>query len=495
MTVMFLAALDQTIVAAAGPSIVSALGIGPSLYAWVTTSYLVTSTLFVPIYGKLADTYGRKPVLLVGTIIFLVASVLCALAQTGNQLIITRGLQGIGSASIFTSVFTMIADLFVPAERGRYSGLFGGVYGVASLVGPLLGGFITDHFGWHWVFMVNLPVGAVALVIIVVKLPGTLARPVEERVRLDLVGALLLACAVVPILITFSMLGHGSSLAAPVGALAFAVIAIYFFIRWENRAEDPLIDLSLFRIPTVSLGSIVLFLLGGVFLSPIIYMPLFIHQVLASSATEGGAALTPLVFGIFLGNVSSGQILTRVLKYKPMMLVSNALLAIALIVMALTLSPTSTKQEIFIKLFFIGLGLGPNIPLYLVAIQNAVAPNRMGVITSVTTFSRQVGSTMGIALSGLIFASTLNGVEQRAIAEAAPADVVQIRESFELPANREDSLAKRQPSPTRDAAIHQVVQHGYTEAMRAVFVSCLVVTLLALLLTFWIPSVALRRTR
>lgn len=411
---MFLAALDQTVVATAGPDIQKALAIEPSLYTWITTAYLVASTVLVPVYGKLSDTYGRRRIVVIGVLIFLFGSVACGLSKTTEQLIFFRAVQGVGSASIFTSAFAVVADLFSPRERGKYSGIFGAVFGVSSLVGPLLGGFITDTVGWHWVFFINVPLGAIALTFIALRMPAL--KPRERKGPVDVVGALLLALGAVPLLVALSMgrptVRPGETgfewLSAPeLGLFAVALVGVVAFVWWERRVTSPLIDFGLFKSPMVTWGSATVFVLGGAFLTPMVFLPLFMVNVVGVTATASGLTISPLVMGVVAGNVLSGQLVARLGRYKGIMLVSLVLLAGGFAVMALTLTPSSTQAEVTAKMVLLGIGLGPTIPLYTIAIQNAVPLQQLGVATSMVTFFRQMGSTVGLALVGSLFGSTL----------------------------------------------------------------------------------------
>lgn len=422
---MFLSALDQTVVATAGPDIQRTLHLEPGLYAWITTAYLVSSTVLVPVYGRLSDLFGRKLILVVGVTIFLAASALCGISQNAMQLIAFRALQGVGSASIFTSAFAVVADLFTPAERGRFTGLFGAVFGVSSLVGPLLGGFITDHFGWHWVFFINLPLGAIALAFIMLRMPPL--KSTGPRASVDVMGSLLLAIGVIPLLIGASLgravLREGDTgylwTSPPMLALGLvAVVGCVGFVAWELKVKDPLVDLSLFKIPAAKWGVLTMVVLGAAFLTPMVFLPLFMVNVVGVTATQSGLTISPLVMGIVAGNVLSGQLASRVGKYKPFMLIALVILTIGFLVMGFTLTATSTQREVTLKMIMLGLGLGPSIPLYTLAIQNAVPQRQMGVATSMTTFFRSMGSTIGVAVVGSIFATTLSDSMTAKVARA-----------------------------------------------------------------------------
>jgi EmrB/QacA subfamily drug resistance transporter len=438
MVAMFLAALDQNVVSTAGPAIQSSLQIPNSLYVWITTAYMLSSTVLVPVYGKLSDLYGRKRIILIGIGIFLGASALCGLAQTSSQLIAFRALQGIGSASLFTTAFAVIADLFPPSERGKYSGMFGGVFGLASLVGPLLGGGITDAFGWHWVFFINLPIGAVALFFIITRMPP-LRRALTRQPKIDVLGAILLALGVTPLLLALSfgrsvlrsdeggyLWGSWQILALFGAALTFLIA----FILVERVTPEPLVDLSLFNNRVFAVGNATIFVNGAAFMAPIIFLPLFMVKVVGVTNTASGLTISPLVMGIVVGNLVSGQLVSRFGKYKPLMLGSLVLLMLGFAVMTFTLHFDSSQREVTAKMILVGLGLGPAIPLYTIAVQNSVGADQIGVATSIGTFSRQMGATIGIALAGTLFANTVQRSMTTYRAEALAAMPQAIREQF-----------------------------------------------------------------
>jgi EmrB/QacA subfamily drug resistance transporter len=426
---VLLAALDQTIVSTAGPTIQKALNIDNALYSWITTAYLVASTVMVPIYGKLSDLYGRKPILLIGIGIFLLGSFLCGFANSAAFLIIARGIQGLGSAALFTSALSIISDMFPPAERGKYSGLFGAVFGLSSVVGPLVGGFLTDNISWQSNFYVNLPVGAIALFFIITKMPNL--NITQNKPTIDYLGAFWLIVGVVPLLLGLSLgkvethageLGYLWGSPEILGLFALSIIGIVAFIITERRAKDPLLDMSLFKNSTFAIGNAAAFVIGMGFLGAIVFLPLFMQRVVGVSATSSGFASIPLVMGLVVGNIVSGQLVSRFGRYKPLMLIGLIIMVLGFGIAGFTLSVNSTYWEVFFKMIVMGLGLGPSIPLFTLAIQNAVSPTKIGVATASATFFRQMGSTIGVAILGSVFANVLSG-DLKTKTEAIKADL------------------------------------------------------------------------
>jgi len=411
---LLLAALDQTIVATAAPAIRADLAIPAGFYVWITMSYLVTSTVLGPVCGKLSDLHGRKPVLAAGITVFLAGSVLCALATGPAALIATRALQGTGAAALFTAAFTVAADLFPPAQRARYTGLFGAVFGFASVIGPLVGGLLTDRFGWRWVFLINLPVGAIALVF-VARMPRLGGH--AAGARLDLPGTAALLAAVVPLLVAVT-LGQGEESAAGrtqwtspavLALLAVSALGTAGFIAIERRAAEPLVPLSLFASRTFAVANLASFLVGGTFLATAVFLPLFCVAVLGASATAAGLTLMPLTLAMVLANIVSGQLVSRLGRTRAVLVVATALVAAGYALLATALRPGVSPATVRLLVILAGLGLGPTIPIVLVAVQSAMEHRDLGVATSATRFFRQLGVTVGIALLGTVFAHGLGG--------------------------------------------------------------------------------------
>jgi EmrB/QacA subfamily drug resistance transporter len=468
---MLLAALDNTIVATAGPSIQSDLHIEAGLYVWITTSYLVSSTVLVPIWGKLSDTIGRRRVLLAGIGLFLVGSMLCGLAQNATQLILFRAVQGMGSASLFTSAFAIVGDMYSPRERGRLNGFFGAVFGMSSVIGPLVGGFITDNFGWNWCFYVNVPVGIIAILFILSRMPPLLPRE-DKPLHLDVVGALMLSIGVVPLLIALS-LGKAVVRAGETGfvwtswqelaLLGVAVVGIALFMVVERRARDPIVDLKLFKNTAFARGAVASFAAGLTFLAAAVFLPLFMQRVVGEKATGAGLTTLPLTAGIVVANITSGIASTKTGKYKPFLLLSLGWSTIAFAILAFMLDVDATKLSVSWKMFLIGLGLGPSIPLFALAVQNSVPPHLIGVASSMATFSRQMGAVIGIAIFGTVFATTLADELEAKIAEATKDVPPQFKSQLQPGASSSGEEGAAQPRDFDKAAIEQKVHDNFAK--------------------------------
>ncbi|MGQ9754212.1 MAG: DHA2 family efflux MFS transporter permease subunit [Thermaceae bacterium] len=403
---LFLAALDQTIVSTALPKIVGDLK-GAEYYAWVTTSYLLTSTVSAPIFGRLTELFSRKSILLIAVSIFLLGSALSGLSQNMVQLILFRGVQGIGGGALFALAFTTLAVLFPPRERGRLGGLFGAAFGLSSAVGPWLGGLLTDHLSWHWVFYINMPLGAVALWFIARYMPRL--SP-EHREPFDYLGAFLLLVWTVPLMLALSWGGSTYPWTSPeiLGLLASSLVGLLLWIWAALKVEYPLFDLSVFRIPTFALAAGASFFYGSAFLGAVAFLPLYLQVVKGVSASASGITVLPLTLGVILGSVGGGTLASRIGRYKAI-LVGGSLFLLGLFLLLYLLLEASTPLWLVVFVFFLlGLGLGPSQSLLNIAAQNEIPMQRIGSATSGLQFTRQIGATMGIALLGTVLASSLN---------------------------------------------------------------------------------------
>ncbi|MEO6058415.1 MAG: MDR family MFS transporter [Candidatus Limnocylindria bacterium] len=404
MLAVFLAALDQTIVGTALPRIVDDLK-GNEFYTWVVTSYLLTATVSGPIYGKLSDLFGRRPMVMFGVSLFLIGSALSGISQEMWQLVAARGLQGLGAGAIFPIALAVVGDLFTPVERGKYQGLFGAVFGISALIGPAVGGFLTDNFSWHWVFFVNLPIGAVALVIIWRLLPP-IKHP--ERARsIDYLGSVVFAAALVPILIGLTNKRTLEWNDPWVGGLILVGMAFSALFVWvESRASEPILPLSLFRNRSISVSLIAVFLASFGFFGAIIFIPLWFQTVLGSSATQSGYQILPLLAGLIISSVVSGQVISRTGRYRWLIVVAMALVAVGLALMTQLRGDTSLS-EMWVWMVVAGMGIGPSLAAFTIVVQNAAPFAQLGAATGALTFFRQVGGTVGLAIGGTLFATAL----------------------------------------------------------------------------------------
>lgn len=420
MIVFLLAALDQTIVSTAMPRIVTDLG-GLSLYSWMITSYMLSSTVMIPIWGKLGDLYGRKPILLAGISIFLAGSWLSGLSgEFGDlpllgggmtQLISFRVVQGLGGGALFTTAFAIIADMFPPRERGRFAGLFGGMFGLASAIGPLIGGYFTDHgsvdlgslhvAGWRWVFYLNLPLGLISLFMIIAKMPR-LSHAAKGKI--DWFGAVFVVAATIPLLLALTWGGNKYPwVSAPVlGLLAAFVVFTGLFIFAETRHKDPIIHLELFKNKVFTFANIAAFLSSMAFLSSIAFLPFFMQVGQGVGATSSGLTLMPLMLGLIVASVVSGQVVSKTGRYKPSLLVGVVVVMIGIFLLS-RMTYQTTPWDLSWRMVILGIGLGPLQATFNIAIQNAIPVTQIGVVTAANQFFRQIGSTIGVALFGTLF--------------------------------------------------------------------------------------------
>lgn len=416
---LFLTALDQTIVGPVLPRIVTDLK-GADLYTWVVTAYLLTSTVTIPVYGKLSDLYGRRPMLLIGIAIFLVGSVLSGLSQEMWQLILFRALQGLGAGALFPISLAVIGDLFTPAERGKYQGLFGAVFGIAFIVGPFLGGFLTDNISWHWIFFVNLPIGIVALAVIGRLLP-TIRRE-GARNNLDLAGIVTLIVAIVPVLIALTIAENGDWTAVGViGGFVIGAAFLVLFILAELRAEDPIIPLELFRNRTFTVSMTATFLASFGFAVAIIFLPLWFQVVQGASTTASGYNLMPFLIGLIVSSIITGQVISRTGHYKWLVVASMVLVAAGLALFTNLRADTPTPV-LWVWMLVAGVGVGPSFAAFTLIVQNAVPFARLGTATADLTLVRQIGTSVGLTVGFTIFSNNLTWALLRSqiIAAGAP---------------------------------------------------------------------------
>jgi EmrB/QacA subfamily drug resistance transporter len=404
MVGVFLAALDQTVVGTALPRIITDLG-GNSLYTWAFTAYLLTATISGPLYGKASDLVGRRPVFLLGVSIFMAGSIFSGLSREMWQFVAARGVQGLGSGALFPIAIATIGDLFTPSERGRYQGLFGAVFGLASLLGPGVGGLLTDTVGWHWVFFVNLPVGAIVLLTVRRNLPAYHAA--SPRPRIDYAGAALFTAALVPILIGLSNKGAAEWTDPTVGGLIGIGLLVLAVFTWvESRAAEPIVPLGLFRIRAFSISVVSVFLAMSGYLAAAVFLPRWFQVVGGASATISGYEMLPLLGGVIIAAVASGQILARTGRHKG--LIFGALLALAGGFALMTQLRADTPLPLlWVAMFVTGLGMGPVFSVFPLVVQASVPVRQLGAASSSLTFFQQIGGTVGLAVSGTLFSTGL----------------------------------------------------------------------------------------
>jgi EmrB/QacA subfamily drug resistance transporter len=504
MLAMFLASLDQTVVGTAMPRIVSDLG-GFSQYTWLTTSYMITSAVSVPIIGKLTDIYGRKPFYLAGLIIFILASVLCGLSNTITQIIIFRGVQGIGAGAMMANAFTVIGDLFPPAVRGKYQGMMSAVYGISSIVGPTLGGFVTDTLSWHWVFFINVPLGVIVIVMFIIFFPNF--RPDNLKHSIDYYGLSLLILGVVPALLALSWGGveYPWGSAQIIGMFVFAAVALTVFIFVERRSREPIIPLTLFKNRIVSISVVMIFLTAFGMFGSIIFIPLFFQGVLGATATTSGNFLTPMMLGVVFGSFISGQVLSRTGgHYRIQGVVGVAILSFGLFLLSGMTIDTSYSTAVR-NMVIAGFGMGITLPLFTIAVQNAVPYNVLGVATSSTAFFRAIGGSVGLA----IFGSVMNNRFASELMARLPETVKNLIPSSQLDAliHNPQALMSPEAQTQLQSIFGQMGQSGaalFDEVLQAlkqsldaaishVFLYAFVAVLIAFIAVFFIKEIPLRK--
>jgi EmrB/QacA subfamily drug resistance transporter len=473
LLVVLLASLDQTIVATALPTIVGDLG-GLEHLSWVVTAYLLASTITGPLYGKFGDLYGRKPTLQVAIVIFLIGSILCGLAQNMPQLIAFRALQGLGAGGLLTTTIAVVGDIIPPRERGRYQGIFGAVFGVSTIIGPLLGGFFVDNLSWRWIFYVNLPVGAVALFVI-----GAVFHSRTERVEhtIDYVGAATLAGGL-SCVVLFTSLG-GTTFAWDSTEIAvlivLAVLLLVGFVFAERASSEPILPLDLFRNRIFTVSSIIGFVIGLALFGSVTYLPIFLQIVKGESPTESGLLLTPMMGGLLITSIASGRLISRFGRYRPFPIVGTAFMTLGMYL----LSRLDTGTDVVytgLSMAVLGFGLGMVMQVLVLAVQNAVDYRQMGVATSGSLLFRQIGGSIGIALFGAIFA---NGLHTQ-LADRLPPDA-------QIPKTVSPAVVRHLPPRAHAAYIDAVAA-----ALHPVFVVATFVALFAFIATWFLREAPLR---
>src|SRR6266487_579483 len=499
---MLLASLDQTIVGTALPHIVADLG-GLEHYAWVVTAYLLASTVTVPIYGKLSDIYGRRVFFIGGMIIFLIGSALAGTSQNMTQLIIYRGIQGLGAGGMMPIALAIIGDIFPPSERGKWQGLFVAVFGFSSIVGPTLGGWITDNWGWRWVFYVNMPVGVIAILTAGFVLPKLVNR---RKHIIDYLGSVFLIAGTVPLLLAFSWAGTQYDWGSwqIVGLFIFSAVMLITFFLIELRAPEPIISPRLFKNSIFLVSVIATFLVSAGMFGAILYIPLFVQGVLGNSATNSGVVLTPLMIGFIISTIAGGQPLSPTGRHKILAILGFIVAAVGMFLLS-RMTVSTSEGEVVRDMVITGLGIGVMMSLFTIVVQNAFPYRQLGEVTAGITFFRSIGSTMGVAVMGAIMTNTFQSELQSnmpaILKRLVPADkLAQLQNPQLLLAP--DVVAKIQHSfaalgPQGLVIFQQLIDAirlSLSTAITSVFFLGFIIMLLGLFSVFFLREIPLRKS-
>jgi len=478
LLVMLLAALDSTIVATALPTIVGELG-GLAHLSWVVTAYLLAQTVVTPLYGKLGDIYGRKGVLQAGIILFLLGSALCGMSRSMTQLILFRAVQGLGGGGLTVTTQAVVGDIVAPRERGRYQGIFGAVYGAASIAGPLVGGYFTTHLSWRWIFYVNVPLGVIALAVLAATLP---ARGRRVRHSIDYLGAALLAVALSAIILVTDLGGteYPWSSLLIIGLIVVAVVSLLAFLFAEGRADEPVLPLRLFLNRAFWVTSAVGLIVGFALFGSVTYLPLFLQVVKGASPTASGLQMLPLMGGSLVTSVISGQLISRTGRYKVFPLAGTACTSLGLFLLSRMSTETGTVTASLIMLG-LGLGLGLVMQVLVIAVQNSVEYRDLGVATSGATLFRLIGGSLGTAVLGAVFAARLAANLSRLLPPGA--------EGAGLGAGVNPQTLSQLP-----AAVRVAYAQAFTISLGTVFLVATTIALFGFLLTWLLPERPLRET-
>lgn len=506
LLILFVGTLDQTIVNTALPRIIGDLQ-GFDLVTWVTTVYMVTSTVTIPIYGKLSDLFGRKAILLFGIVVFLIGSALSGIAQTMTQLILFRAFQGLGAGALIPISSAVVGDLFPPRERGKWMGVTSSAYGSAAIAGPILGGWLTDQASWRWVFFVNLPIGIIVLGLLFFIMPAL--KSTAQQGRIDYLGTLLLIACTVPFLLGFSWAGSQYAWLSPQilalfgGALLFLVLFVLYEAALERQGREPIIEPGLFRksVRILGVGSLAVTLFGICTYGGTFFVPFFFQGVIGTTVTNSGLLLIPFMITSIAGAVISGALMTISGKYKWIAL-TGIFITLSGLCLLLRLDVHSSSTDVVLSLLVLGLGVGSGLGTYTTAIQNAL-PRKIGQVTAIANFARQIGGAIGLAAMGSIMSAAylpaFRGALPGSLQQSVPANILSV---FENPGNLVggEALARIQASLTAQGPqglalfqqLREAMKVGLTQGMHNVFLVSLGIMLVTLLIVLFLQELPLR---
>jgi EmrB/QacA subfamily drug resistance transporter len=505
LTAMLLSSLDQTIVSTAMPEIVRDLQ-GLEHLGWVFTAYMLASTVTVPIYGKLSDQFGRRGFYLLGIIIFLGGSILCGMSQNMTQLIFFRGLQGIGGGAIMVNSFAIIGDVFPPAERGKWQGIIGAVFGLSSIAGPLLGGWITDNFAWRWVFYVNIPVGIIAMIILSLSMPKLTQRSSARHI--DFVGSFLIAASLVPILL--ALVWGGSEYAWDSQQIMLMIggglVALILFIFTERKAKHPILAPDLFKNRVFVVSALTVFITAMGMFGAIMYIPIFAQGVIGVSATKSGLILTPMMLSLVFSSSVTGIAISKTGKYKIIAIVGIIVVAIAMYIFS-TINANTTNSGLVVRMILLGLGLGTTMPIFNIAVQSAFPRERLGEVTAGTQLFRNIGGTVGTAILAGVMNSQLTdklaklqndpfyaGMKANA-AKAGHEMNSNAIQSLLTPVGKAQALAHIPPAFISSFNhFLSLLRIAFSESLGTVYLITTVLMSVAVFVVFFLPEIELRRS-
>jgi EmrB/QacA subfamily drug resistance transporter len=500
---VLLAALDSTVVSTAMKKISDDLN-GLDLYTWPLTIYMLFSTIITPISGKLADTFGRKFFFMIGAVTFLGASALCGVSQTMMQLIVFRGIQGIGGGILMSNTFAMIGDIFPPEERAKNTGIVFSAFGLASVIGPALGGTLTDHLGWRWVFYVNLPVGIIFIAIILATVPS-IKHIHAARSKIDYMGTIALVLGLTPMLFAFMWAGdkYAWSSVQIISLFAFSAALLVIFGLIENRAKDPIISMSLFKDRTFRISTASVFLSNATMLGAVLFIPLYVQVVLGKSATDSGMAELPMMLGFVVASFISGQAISKTGKLKVFGVAGFVLTAVGILILTV-LGANSPFAMLVIGMLIAGVGIGINMPVFTLAVQNVFPQSKMGVVTAAVQFFRSIGGTIASAVFGTVMLSSitsgLSKIDFLALTSSNPSiDLSAITKNPKLLTNVNTiELLKKSVPDSAMAVFNNLltqIKNILCISIHNVFITSLVIALVAVIISLFLPNLVIKNEK